>query len=140
MSASAQKIPSSRNNRFIEFPRIYDPRGSLTFIESVNHLPFEIERVYYLTDIPHGTDRGGHAHKALHQVLLAVSGSFDVILDDGLQKECHTLENSAHGLYLPPMTWRDLRNFSENAACLVLASAPYDEADYIREYDEFVSF
>lgn len=124
--------------QFISFPKISDPRGNLTFIESGNHIPFDIKRVYYLYDVPGGSERGGHAHKGLHQVIIAMSGSFDVLLDDGKsQKKIH-LNRSYDGLYVCPMIWRELDNFSSGSVCMVLASEYYDEADYFRDYQQFL--
>jgi len=123
----------------IELPRMSDPRGNLTFIEADRHAPFPINRVYYLYDVPGGADRGGHAHKALSQLMIAMSGSFDVVLDDGEEKKHFHLNRSYTGLYIPPMTWRDLNNFSSGSVCMVLASEYYDAEDYIRNYDEFLS-
>lgn len=123
--------------RLVELPKISDPRGNLTFIESQRHIPFGIERVYYLYDVPQGSERGGHAHRALHQLLIAVTGSFDVHLDDGRQKKTVHLNRSFQGLYVCPMIWREIDNFSSGAVCMVLASAYYDEADYYRNYSEF---
>ncbi|WKT81953.1 MULTISPECIES: FdtA/QdtA family cupin domain-containing protein [unclassified Thermosynechococcus] len=127
------------NCRIIQLPKITDPRGNLTFIEGERHIPFKIERVYYLYDVPGGADRGAHAHKALHQFVVAMSGSFDVVLDDGDRKQRYHLNRSYFGLYICPMMWRYLDNFSSGAVCMVLASAPYDESDYIRNYDEFLA-
>jgi hypothetical protein len=125
--------------KIIELPKISDPRGNLSFIEGGQHIPFDIKRVYYLYDVPGGSDRGSHAHKNLHQFIVAMSGSFDVVLDDGKEKKRFHLNRSHYGLYVCPMMWRDLDNFSSGAVCLVLASAHYDEADYIRDYDQFVA-
>jgi hypothetical protein len=122
----------------IELPKITDPRGNLSFIEGGEHIPFDIKRVYYLYDVPGGSDRGSHAHKNLHQFIVAMSGSFDVILDDGLEKKRFHLNRSYYGLYVCPMMWRDLDNFSSGAVCMVLASTKYEESDYIRDYDEFI--
>jgi dTDP-4-dehydrorhamnose 3,5-epimerase-like enzyme len=119
-------------------PIIPEPRGNLTFIEGERHVPFDIKRVYYLYDVPGGSQRGGHAHKALTQLIIAISGSFDVILDNGRNVERFSLNRSYLGLYVPPMTWRELENFSSGAVCLVLASDYYDEADYYRQYEAFV--
>lgn len=124
--------------RVIDLPKITDPRGNLSFIEGGRHIPFEIKRVYYLYDVPGGSDRGSHAHKNLHQFIVAMSGSFDVVLDDGVQKKRFHLNRSYYGLYVCPMMWRYLDNFSSGAVCMVLASAHYDESDYIRDYDEFL--
>lgn len=124
--------------RIIDLPKITDPRGNLSFIEGGRHIPFEIKRVYYLYDVPGGSDRGSHAHKSLHQFIVAMSGSFDVVLDDGREKKRFHLNRSYYGLYVCPMMWRDLDNFSSGAVCMVLASDYYDEADYIRDYQEFL--
>lgn len=124
--------------QILNLPKIADPRGSLTFIEG-GHIPFAIERVYYLYDVPGGMERGGHAHKDLQQVIIAVSGSFDVILDDGREKKRFPLNRSYFGLYVCPMIWRELDNFSSGSVCLVLASHRYDEADYFRDYASFLS-
>ena len=125
--------------KLIDLPKISDPRGNLSFIEGGQHIPFDIKRVYYLYDVPGGSDRGSHAHKTLHQFIVAMSGSFDVVLDDGNQKRRFHLNRSYYGLYMCPMMWRDLDNFSSGAVCMVLASAHYDAADYIRDYKEFLT-
>jgi len=122
----------------ISLPKISDPRGNLSFIEGGQHIPFDIKRVYYLYDVPGGSDRGSHAHKTLHQFIVAMSGSFDVVLDDGKQKKRFHLNRSYYGLYVCPMMWRDLDNFSSGAVCMVLASTHYDAADYIRDYSQFL--
>jgi len=124
--------------RIIDLPKIADPRGNLTFIEGSRHVPFEIQRVYYLYDTPGGAERGGHAHKSLHQLIVAMSGSFDVVLDDGKRKQRFHLNRSYYGLYVCPMIWRELDNFSSGSVCMVLASNFYDEADYYRDYQEFL--
>jgi hypothetical protein len=124
--------------KLVELPRIADPRGNLTFVESGRHVPFDIRRVYYLYDVPGGAERGGHAHRELHQVLVAMSGSFDVLLDDGSQQKRWHLNRSYFGLYIAPMVWRQLDNFSSGSVCLALASAPYDERDYFRDYQAFL--
>lgn len=124
--------------QLIDLPRVQDPRGNLTFVEGGRHLPFDIARVYYLYDIPGGASRGGHAHKELQQVLIAVSGSFDVHLDDGDNTEVITLRRSYTGLLLRSMVWRVLDNFSSGAVCLTLASMPYIEDDYYRDYSDFI--
>lgn len=123
--------------RIIELPRITDPRGNLTFIEGDSHVPFAIARVYYLYDVPGGASRGGHAHRQLEQLIVAMSGSFDVALDDGRAKKTVSLNRSYYGLYMPCMIWRELVNFSSGSVCAVLASRPYEEDDYHRDYDEF---
>jgi hypothetical protein len=122
----------------IELPKITDPRGNLTFVEPDRHIPFEIQRIYYLYDVPGGAERGGHAHKALHQLIIAMSGSFDVVLDDGGKKRRFSLNRSYYGLYVCPMIWRELDNFSSGSVCLVLASNRYDEEDYYRSYDDYL--
>lgn len=124
--------------KIVELPKIQDPRGNLTFIEGGNHIPFEIQRVYYLYDVPGGSARGGHAHKELHQLIVAMSGSFDVQLDDGKNKKTVHLSRSYYGLYVCPMIWRELDNFSSGSVCMVLASNKYEESDYYRDYSEFM--
>lgn len=124
--------------RIIDLPKINEPRGNLTFVEGGRHIPFEIKRVYYLYDVPGGAERGGHGHKNLHQLIIAMSGSFDVILNDGTQQKRFHLNRSYFGLYVCPMIWRELDNFSSGSVCMVLASNLYDEADYYRSYQEFV--
>jgi len=123
--------------KIIDLPKISDPRGNLTFIEGGRHVPFDIQRVYYLYDVPGGAERGGHAHKGLQQLIIAMSGSFDVVLDDGWKKKRVHLNRSYAGLYVCPMIWRELDNFSSGSVCMVLASNKYDEADYYRNYAEF---
>ena len=130
---------SIMNCKIIELPKITEPRGNLTFIEQGSHIPFDIQRVYYLYDVPGGAERGGHAHKALHQLIVAMSGSFDVVLDDGNEKKRFHLNRSYYGLYVCPMVWRELDNFSSGSVSLVLASNRYDEDDYYRDYNEYLS-
>lgn len=130
---------SLSNCKIIDLPKITDPRGNLSFIESGRHIPFDIKRVYYLYDVPGGAERGGHAHKELSQLIIAMSGSFDVILDDGQEKKRFHLNRSYSGLYVCPMMWRELDNFSSGSVCMVLASNHYDEADYYRDYDEYLA-
>ena len=125
--------------KLIELPKILDPRGNLSFIEGGQHIPFDIKRVFYLYDVPGGSDRGSHAHKNLHQFIVAMSGSFDVVLDDGKGKKRFHLNRSYYGLYVCPMMWQYLDNFSSGAVCMVLASSHYDEAEYIRDYSEFLT-
>ena len=127
------------NCKIIELPQIADPRGNLTFVENRNHIPFDISRVYYLYDVPGGSERGGHAHKALNQLIIAMSGSFDVVLDDGSGEKRFHLNRSYYGLYVCPMIWRRLDNFSSGSVCMVLASNLFDEDDYYRDYDEYVA-
>jgi len=123
--------------KMIDLPKISDPRGNLTFVEGASQIPFDIQRVYYLYDVPGGAERGGHAHKDLHQLIIAMSGSFDVVLDDGKNKKRVHMNRSYNGLYVCPMIWRELDNFSSGAVLMVLASNKYDEADYYREYADF---
>jgi dTDP-4-dehydrorhamnose 3,5-epimerase-like enzyme len=123
--------------RLISLPKIQDPRGNLTFVEAGRHIPFDIRRVYYLYDVPGGATRAAHGHRALSQLMIAMSGSFDVTLDDGHGKRKFHLNRSYYGLYIPPMIWRDLDNFSSGSVCMVLASEHFDEADYFRDYTTF---
>ena len=126
------------NCKLLDLPKISDPRANLTFIEGGGrHIPFDIKRVYYLYDVPGGSERGGHAHKALSQLIIAMSGSFDVVLDDGHEKRRFHLNRSYTGLFVCPMIWRELDNFSSGSVCMVLASNLYDEDDYYRDYGDF---
>jgi len=125
--------------KIINLPKISDPRGNLTFIEAKRHFPCEIRRIYYLYDVPGGSVRGGHAHKELHQLIIAISGSFDIHLDDGYSKKTVHMNRSYYGLYICPMIWREIDNFSSGAVCMALASNFYDESDYYRDYDQFIS-
>jgi len=125
--------------RIIDVPKITDAtKGNLSFVESRKHIPFDIARVYYLYDVPGGVDRGGHAHRTLEQFFIAMSGSFDVLLDDGYREKRFHLNRAYYGLYVCPMVWRKLDNFSSGAVCLVLASDFYKESDYIRDYKRFL--
>jgi dTDP-4-dehydrorhamnose 3,5-epimerase-like enzyme len=124
--------------RIVQLPRIADPRGNLTVIENETVVPFQIQRVFYLYDVPGGAMRGGHAHRQLEQFVIAPSGSFEVLVDDGVHQERFFLNRSYFGLHIPPMVWGELDNFSSGAVCLVLASRPYEEDDYYRSYEEFV--
>ncbi|WP_256403604.1 sugar 3,4-ketoisomerase [Halorubrum salinum] len=126
--------------RRIDFPKVADERGNLTYIEQNEHVPFDIERVYYLYDVPGGESRGGHAHRELEQVIIAANGSFDLILDDAEQRERVNLNRSYYGIYMPPGVWRELENFSSGSVCLVLASRKYDEDDYVRGYRNFIHY
>lgn len=128
---------SLQHCRIIDLPKVEDPRGNLTYIEADKHVPFDIRRVYYLYDVPGGSHRGGHAHKDLHQLLIAMSGSFDILLDDGRTKFKYHMNRSYYGLYIPPMIWREIDNFSSGSVCMVLASEHYLESDYYRDYNEF---
>lgn len=128
---------SVENCRIIDIPRIANPQGSLSVVEGSHHVDFPIKRIYYLYDVPGGARRGGHAHKNLRQLIIAMSGSFDIHLDDGTAKKTFHLNRSYCGLYITPMIWRELDNFSSGSVCLVLASEVYDEFDYYRNYDDF---
>lgn len=121
----------------IKFPKILDERGNLSFIEGTRHVPFEIRRVYWIYDVPGGESRGGHAYKRLEEVIIALSGSLEVLLDDGMAQKIVTLNRAYYGLYVPNMIWRMMQNFSTNSVALVLASLPYDPSDYIRDYEMF---
>ena len=125
--------------KIIQIPKISDKRGNLSFIEENKHIPFEIKRIYYLYDVPGDSVRAGHAHKNLHQLMIAISGSFDITLDDGVNKKTINLRKPYEGLYIPPMMWRDLDNFSSGSVCLVLASDYFDESEYYRNYNEFIT-
>lgn len=124
--------------RLVALPKIADPRGNLSFVEGGKHIPFAIQRVYYLYGVPENAERGAHGHRALEQIIIPLTGSLDVELDDGVDRRTVRLDDPACGLYVCPMIWRDLRNFSRNVAVLVLASLPYDEADYFRDYQDFM--
>jgi len=120
-----------------EFPKIADPRGNLTFVEGGRHVPFEIRRAYWIYGVPGGEKRGGHAYRELREMIVALSGSFEVHLDDGTRRRTHLLSRGYVGLYVPNMIWRELESFSTNAVCLILASELYSESDYIRDHSEF---
>lgn len=124
--------------KIIELPKIHDPQGNLTFVESDAQVPFGIERAYYVYDVPGGSMRGGHAHKKLHQFIIAMSGSFDITLDDGKDKKKFHLARSYYGLYVCPMIWREIDNFSSGSVLMCLASHKFEEADYYRKYDDFM--
>lgn len=126
-------------HRLIDFPIIPDHRGNLTFVEGGRHVPFDIRRVFYLYDVPGGESRAGHALRDVEQVIIAMSGSFDVVLDDGAARETITLNRSYFGLYVPSLVWRELENFSSGSVCMVLASEPYDEGAYYRDYESFLA-
>lgn len=125
--------------KIIDIPRVEDPRGNLSFVEGGDLVPFDIKRIYYLYDVPGGVSRGGHGHKELKQFIVAASGSFDVVVDDGVNRKRFNMNRSYYGLYIPQLMWREIDNFSSGAVCLVLASEHYAESDYIRDYDEFVN-
>ena len=123
--------------KIIELPKIPDPRGNLSFIEEYNHIPFKIERIYWIYDVPGGQKRGGHAFKNQHELVVALSGSFDVIVHDGAEEKRFHLNRSYFGVYIPNGLWRYMDNFSTNSVVLVLCSTNYDELDYIRDFNEF---
>jgi len=124
--------------RFVDFRTIHDPTGNLTPIEESLDVPFDIKRVFFLYDVPGGSERGGHAHRTLEEVVIAISGSFDVVTEDGIARARHSLNRAYYGLYLPPMVWMNLENFSSNAVALVLCSQPFEEKDYFRERSDFL--
>ena len=124
--------------RIIELPKFLDARGNLSFAEQNNHIPFEIKRTYWIYDVPGGENRGGHAFVQTEEFIIAISGSFDVIVDDGVNKRTFTLNRSYYGLYIPNGLWRELNNFSTNSLALEFASTEYDPADYIRDYGEYI--
>ena len=126
------------NARIIDLPKIKDPRGNLSVIESLAQIPFEIKRTYLIYDVPGGQVRGGHAYKNQLEFIISLSGSFDVHLDDGSEKEVFSMNRSYYGLFVPNMIWRSMKNFSTNALCLVLSSTLFDEKDYIRDYELFL--
>ena len=130
---------SVKDCRIINLPKISNPQGNLTFIEGGRHVPFDIKRVFYLYDVPGGASRGGHAHKELEELIIAMTGSFDIVLDDGCGKERYHLNRSYFGLYICPMVWREIDNFSSGSVCVVLTSALYDEGDYYRDYGAFLN-
>lgn len=125
--------------RIIHLPKIIDNRGNLSFIEENNHIPFKIERTFWIYDVPGGENRGGHAFRETEEFIVALSGSFDVVLNDGEEEQVFQLNRSYYGLYVPKMMWREMRNFSTNSLALVLASTPYDARDYIRNFEEYQS-
>ncbi|MDR1896584.1 MAG: FdtA/QdtA family cupin domain-containing protein [Prevotellaceae bacterium] len=123
--------------QIIPLPKIVDDRGNLSFIEEKNHIPFEIRRTYWIYDVPGGETRGGHAYKENEEFIVALSGSFDVLLDNGKEQKIYSLNRSYYGLYVPKGIWRQMKNFSTNSLALVLASIHFNKADYIYDYDEF---
>ncbi|MEZ7883978.1 MAG: FdtA/QdtA family cupin domain-containing protein [Bacteroidales bacterium] len=126
--------------KFINLPKIEDPRGNLSFIEEEKHIPFKIERTYWIYDVPGGQVRGGHAFKQQQELIVALSGSFDILVDDGEEKKIYSLNRSYYGLYLPTGIWREMQNFSTNSLAMVLSSTPFSEEDYIREYPTFLIY
>lgn len=127
-------------HKIITLPKIEDPRGNLSFVESFNHIPFEIQRTYWIYDVPGGQVRGGHAFKIQQEFIIALSGSFDVVVDSGTEKKVYSLNRSYYGLFIPEGYWRQMNNFSTNALAVVLASTSFDEQDYIREYNSFLAY
>ena len=123
--------------KIINLPKIIDNRGNLSFVEELKHIPFRIERTYWIYDVPGGEKRGGHAYKNNQEFIIALSGSFDVVLDDGKEQQVFSLNRSYYGLYVPQGLWREMNNFSTNSLALVLASTPYDPEDYIYDYETF---
>ena len=132
-----QRFGNLEQPQIIKLPRIHDPRGNLTFAQSPGALPFELKRAYWIYDVPAGEERGGHSHRQMEQLLVAVGGSFNVNVCDGFSWRTFTLNRPFEGLYIPPGIWRTLDNFSSGAVCLSLVSTAYEEADYIREFEEF---
>lgn len=126
------------NCRIVNLPKISARQYNITYVEGCKDTPFDIGRVYYLYDIPGGETRGGHAHKELEQLVISIRGFFDIVLDDGRKRKTVTLDRPYYGLYIPKLIWRELVNFSSEAICLVLASLPYDESDYVRDYNKFL--
>jgi dTDP-4-dehydrorhamnose 3,5-epimerase-like enzyme len=123
--------------KIVQLPRISDPRGNLSFVESGNHLPFDFNRIYWIYDVPGGEIRGGHAYRELREFIISLSGSFDVVLSNGKEEKRFSLTRSYMGLYIPKMIWRSMENFSTNSLAVILASGPYNEDDYIRDFDEY---
>jgi hypothetical protein len=132
------RVSSTHDCRLIDLPKIQDPRGNLTFVESGSHVPFEIERAYWIYDVPGGSVRGGHAYRKCHEFIVALSGSFEVMLDDGSHRVRYALNRSYHALLVPNLIWRELINFSTNSVALVLASSPFERSDYVRDYADFL--
>lgn len=126
------------NVKIIELPKFLDARGNLSFAENYQHIPFEIRRTYWIYDVPGGEDRGGHAFRENQEVVIALSGAFDVVVDDGVQKKIFTLNRSYYGLYIPKGLWRTMENFSTNSFALEFGSVAYSADDYVRDYDEFI--
>jgi len=126
--------------KLINLPKIEDPRGNLSFIEEENHIPFKIERTYWIYDVPGGQTRGGHAFKEQQELIVALSGSFDVVIDDGIEHRTYSLNRSYFGLYLPAGLWREMNNFSTNSLAMVISSTTFCHEDYIREYEDFLKY
>jgi len=128
------------DSEMLNLPKIIDERGNLSFIEERNHVPFVIQRAYWIYDVPGGEARGGHAYKENEEFIIALSGCFDVVLDDGVEKKTYTLNRSYYGLYIPKGVWREINNFSTNSVAFIVGSVPYSVSDYIRDYDEFLKW
>jgi dTDP-4-dehydrorhamnose 3,5-epimerase-like enzyme len=126
--------------KIINLPKIEDPRGNLSFIEELKQIPFKIERTYWIYDVPGGQVRGGHAFKEQQELIVALSGSFDVVVDDGKEKQIFSLNRSYYGLYIPAGLWRQMQNFSTNSVAIVLSSTPFNEDDYIRDFEEYKAY
>lgn len=135
---SRPPVISIHDCRLIDLPKIHDPRGNLTFIESGRHVPFQIERAFWIYDVPGGSVRGGHAYRTIHELIVALSGSFEVMVDDGSHQLRYTLNRSYHALLVPNLIWREMINFSTNSVALVLASGPFAPDDYVRDYRDFL--
>ncbi len=129
---------NSNEAKIIDLPKIIDDRGNLSFLENDKQIPFSIERLYFIYDVPGGAVRGGHAYKELEEVIIAIAGSFDVVVDNGKEQQKFQLNRSYYGLYVPKGLWRQLENFSTNSLCLIVASKKYNEGDYVRDYDTFL--
>lgn len=127
------------NCKIVDLPKISDPRGNLTFVEGNHHVPFDIKRVYYLYDVPGGAERGAHGHRELQQMIVPLSGAFDIHLDDGKERITYQMKQPNKGLFICSMMWREITNFSSGAVCLVLASEFYNESDYYRDYESFLA-
>jgi len=134
---SLSVMPTAADCVIVNLPKIVDPRGNLTFVEGGRHIPFTIRRAYWIYDVPGGETRGGHAYREMDELLISLSGSFDVMLDDGKERRTVGLNRSYYGLLLPRMIWHHIENLSTNAVCLALVSTPYNETDYIRDHAEF---
>ncbi len=126
--------------KIINLPKIEDPRGNLSFIEEENHIPFKIERTYWIYDVPGGQTRGGHAFLKQQELIIALSGSFDILIDDGIEQKTFSFNRSYYSIYIPSGLWRKMENFSTNSLAMVISSTSYDEYDYIREYSDFINY
>lgn len=140
MTSSTTGLTRVGDVQVLGLARIGDARGNLTVVEAEHHVPFPIRRVFYMTDLPNRVERGAHAHKELLQFVIAAAGSFDLVLDDGIERRAIRLDRSDRGVLIPVLIWGELNNFSPDAVCMVLASDHYDEADYLRDYDEFKAY